>query len=224
MKSSWDSHQQVDSFSYCHGLGVAAGGLSNALVGDCFWGSKSFNALQLQNGVWYLLPPTLTSYSTTTAPFNDKIPLHKMSCGALKGVVHTITWVRRYSNHSGILSRRLWDTVLGAWSWVFNECGSEHPTPVLWQEAVDAIVCTSKYRELLSIVNQNPTTALVAVLVFFRSKFGRDVEQEGWSTYWPIRNWRKAISATRVTVTRMLQQFEWRMLLRHSRRLVLRRW
>jgi CRP-like cAMP-binding protein len=60
-------------------------------------------------------------------------------------------------------------------------------------------------------------------LVLLERKFGRDVEQ-GRLIDIPVtqQEMAEAINATRVTVTRLLQQFESQgMLLRHSKRLVM---
>ena len=69
------------------------------------------------------------------------------------------------------------------------------------------------------------TAALVAFLVFLDQKFGCDVEQgrliDLVLTHQEIA---EAVNATRVSVTRMLQQFEAeRLLSRQSKRLILTR-
>ena len=79
--------------------------------------------------------------------------------------------------------------------------------------------------ELLNIVHRKPVSLrLWQFLIWLSKKFGRDVEQgqliDLGITHQEIA---EAINTTRVSVTRMLQQFEEEgMLLRHQRRFILR--
>lgn len=97
----------------------------------------------------------------------------------------------------------------------------------LWQEALDAIVLhIQQVESLLSIVNRNPLQQrLWQFLVFLDRKFGCDVEQGRLiDLNLTHQEMAAAINATRVTVTRLLQQFESEGLLsRHSRQLILTR-
>lgn len=95
----------------------------------------------------------------------------------------------------------------------------------LWCQALDSLVShIQQAEELLSIVHRKPVSLrLWQFLVFLSQKFGRDVEQgrliDLGITHQEIG---EVINTTRVSVTRMLQQFEEeRMLLRHQRRLIL---
>lgn len=95
----------------------------------------------------------------------------------------------------------------------------------IWATELDAIILHIKQvEELLSIVHRNPIPLrLWQFLVWLGQKFGRDVEQgrliDLELTHQEIA---EAINTTRVSVTRMLQQFESEgMLLRHQRRFVL---
>lgn len=99
--------------------------------------------------------------------------------------------------------------------------------PELWFQTVDALIIHIKtVEEFLSIAHQNPLPQrLWQFLVFLDQKFGCDVEQgrliDLALTHQEIA---EAVNATRVTVTRLLQQLESEGLLsRHSRRLILTR-
>lgn len=180
-------------------------------------------------------PPTLTV--ATPLPQHlfsrrDKILLRKDVLWRIeRGVVRTLTWGEKGT----VITLGYWgvgDIVghpLSRLAPYEVECLTSVEVsilpPVLWQEAVDAIVLhIQNTEELLSIINQNPLQQrLWQFLVFLGQKFGRDVEQgrliDLLLTHQELA---EAINATRVTVTRMLQQFEQEgMLLRHSRRLVL---
>ncbi len=95
----------------------------------------------------------------------------------------------------------------------------------LWYQALDAIVLhIQQAEELLNIVHQKPMSLrLWQFLVWLGQKFGRDVDQ-GRLIDLRVTHQEMAevINTTRVSVTRMLQQFESKgMLRRHQRRLVL---
>jgi CRP-like cAMP-binding protein len=99
--------------------------------------------------------------------------------------------------------------------------------PELWFQALDALVLHIKStEEFLNIACQHPLRQrLWQFLVFLDQKFGCDVEQgrliDLVLTHQEIA---EAVNATRVTVTRMLQQLEAEGLLsRHSKRLILTR-
>lgn len=96
---------------------------------------------------------------------------------------------------------------------------------VLWCQVLDAIILhTQQAEELLSIVHRNPIRQrLWQFLVWLGQKFGRDVDQ-GRLIDLKVTHEEMAtvINTTRVTVTRLLQQFEREgILLRHERLLVL---
>lgn len=95
----------------------------------------------------------------------------------------------------------------------------------LWHQALDAMLWhIQQVEELLSIVHQNPISLrLWQFLVWLGQKFGCDVEQgrliDLWLTHQEIA---EVINTTRVSVTRILQQFESEgILLRHQRRFIL---
>lgn len=81
----------------------------------------------------------------------------------------------------------------------------------LWVQALDAIVLhIQQIEKLLSIVHRNPISLrLWQLLGWLAHKFGRDVEQ-GRLIDLEItqQELAEAINTTRVTVTRLLQQFE----------------
>jgi CRP-like cAMP-binding protein len=96
---------------------------------------------------------------------------------------------------------------------------------VLWCQALDAIVLhIQQAEELLSIVHRNPVRQrLWQFLVWLGEKFGRDVDAvrliDLEVTHQEMAD---VVNTTRVTVTRLLQQFEESgMLRRHKRQLVL---
>jgi len=96
----------------------------------------------------------------------------------------------------------------------------------LWSQALDAMLShIQQTEELLTILHQKPVSRrLWDFLVWLGQKFGRDVDQgrliDLQLTHQELA---EATSATRVSVTRMLQQFESEgMLLRHQRQFILR--
>lgn len=95
----------------------------------------------------------------------------------------------------------------------------------LWYQALDAMLLhMQQAEELLSIVHRKPVSLrLWQFLVCLGQKFGRDVDQgrliDLGITHQEIA---EVINTTRVSVTRLLQQFEEEgMLRRHERRLIL---
>ncbi len=98
--------------------------------------------------------------------------------------------------------------------------------PHLWNQDVDALLShIQQAEELLSIVHRKPISLrLWLFLVWLTEKFGRDVEQGKLIdlnvTHQEIA---EVLNTTRVTVTRLLQQFEDEgTLLRYKRRIILR--
>lgn len=96
----------------------------------------------------------------------------------------------------------------------------------LWEQAFDAMLLhIQQAEELLSIVHRKPVSLrLWQFLIWLAEKFGRDVEQgrliDLGITHQEIA---EVINTTRVSVTRLLQQFEEEgILLRYQRRLILR--
>ncbi|MGJ5672107.1 MAG: Crp/Fnr family transcriptional regulator [Nostochopsis sp.] len=97
--------------------------------------------------------------------------------------------------------------------------------PHHWNQDVDALIThIQQAEELLSIVHRKPISIrLWQFLVWLSEKFGRDVEQ-GKLIELSVTHQEMAevLNTTRVTVTRLLQQFEEEgNLLRHKRRIIL---
>lgn len=95
----------------------------------------------------------------------------------------------------------------------------------LWCQALDAIVLhIQQAEELLDIVHRNPTSLrLRQFLLWLAQKFGRDVDQGRLIVLGLThQEMAAAIGATRVTVTRLLQQYEAEGLLRRDRRQLVR--
>jgi CRP-like cAMP-binding protein len=95
----------------------------------------------------------------------------------------------------------------------------------LWHQTLDAMLLhIQQSEELLSIIHRKPVSLrLWQFLMWLSTKFGRDVDRgkliDIGVTHQEIA---EVINTTRVSVTRMLQQFEEQgMLLRHQRRLIL---
>jgi CRP-like cAMP-binding protein len=98
--------------------------------------------------------------------------------------------------------------------------------PHLWHEYFDALLShIQQAEELLSIVHRKPISLrLWQFLVWLSEKFGRDLEQ-GRLIELNITHQEMAevLNTTRVTVTRLLQQFEDEgSLFRHKRSIILR--
>ncbi|KOP26256.1 transcriptional regulator [Hapalosiphon sp. MRB220] len=97
--------------------------------------------------------------------------------------------------------------------------------PHHWNQDVNALIShIQQAEELLSIVHRKPISLrLWQFLVWLSEKFGRDVEQ-GKVIELNVTHQEMAevLNTTRVTVTRLLQQFEEEgNLLRHKRRIIL---
>lgn len=99
-------------------------------------------------------------------------------------------------------------------------------SPGLWVQALDSMLLhIQQAEEILSIVHRKPVSLrLWQFLVWLSHKFGRDVDQgrliDLGITHQELA---EVINTTRVSVTRMLQQFEEEgMVMRHERRLILR--
>lgn len=148
-----------------------------------------------------------------------------------RGVVRTFTW----SEEGTLISLGYWGPgdVVGHSLSRLNPYQIECLTSVevsilveaLWCQALDAIVShIQQAEELLSIVHRKPASArLWQFLIWLGEKFGRDVEQGRLIDLEVTQQeMADAVNITRVTVTRLLQQFESEgMLRRHQRRLVL---
>ncbi|NJL61596.1 MAG: Crp/Fnr family transcriptional regulator [Methylacidiphilales bacterium] len=98
--------------------------------------------------------------------------------------------------------------------------------PHMWHQDVDALVShIQQAEELLSIVHRKPISLrLWQFLVWLSEKFGRDVEQ-GKLIDLNVTHQEMAevLNTTRVTVTRLLQQFEEEAtMIRHKRRIIIR--
>lgn len=98
-------------------------------------------------------------------------------------------------------------------------------TSELWYQALDAMLLHIQHaEELLSIVHRKPVSLrLWQFLVWLSHKFGRDVDRGRLIDLGVThQEMAEVMNTTRVSVTRMLQQFEEQgMLLRHERRLIL---
>ncbi|MBW4613018.1 MAG: Crp/Fnr family transcriptional regulator [Desmonostoc vinosum HA7617-LM4] len=97
--------------------------------------------------------------------------------------------------------------------------------PHLWHQDVNALLSHIQQADsLLSIIHRKPISLrLWQFLIWLSEKFGRDVEQGKLIdlnvTHQEIS---EVLNTTRVTVTRLLQQFEEEgLLIRHKRRIVL---
>lgn len=98
--------------------------------------------------------------------------------------------------------------------------------PQIWNQYTDALLShIQQSEELLSIVHRKPISLrLWQFLVWLSEKFGREVEQ-GKLIHLNITHQEIAevLNTTRVTVTRLLQQFEEEAsLVRHKRQIILR--
>jgi CRP-like cAMP-binding protein len=98
--------------------------------------------------------------------------------------------------------------------------------PQLWNQDINSFLShIQQAEELLSIVHRKPISLrLWQFLVWLSEKFGRDVEQ-GKLIDLNVTHQEMAevLNTTRVTVTRLLQQFEEEnTLVRHKRRIILR--
>jgi CRP-like cAMP-binding protein len=98
--------------------------------------------------------------------------------------------------------------------------------PQLWHQDINSFLShIQQAEELLSIVHRKPISLrLWQFLVWLSEKFGRDVEQ-GKLIDLNVTHQEMAevLNTTRVTVTRLLQQFEEEnTLIRHKRRIILR--
>ena len=148
-----------------------------------------------------------------------------------RGAVRTVTW----SEQGTFITLGYWGTgdVVGhSLSRVKPyqiECLTSVETSILqsdqWYQALDAMLLhIQQAEELLSIVHRKPVSLrLWQFLVWLSQKFGCDIEQgrliDLGLTHQEMA---EVINTTRVSVTRMLQQFEDEgMLLRHQRRLII---
>lgn len=148
-----------------------------------------------------------------------------------RGAVRTVTW----SEQGTLITLGYWGTgdIVGQpLSRVVPyqiECLTSVETSIisseLWHQTLDAMMLhIQQSEELLSIIHRKPVSLrLWQFLIWLSTKFGRDVERgkliDIGVTHQEIA---EVINTTRVSVTRMLQQFEEQgMLLRHQRRLIL---
>ena len=163
---------------------------------------------------------------------HDLIPLREDVLWRIeRGAVRTMTW----SEQGALITLGYWgagDVVghpLSRLKPYQIECLTSVETSILssgmWEQALDAMLLhIQQAEEILSIVHRKPVSLrLWQFLVWLGQKFGRDIDQgrliDLGITHQEIA---EVINTTRVSVTRMLQQFEEEgMLLRHQRRLVL---
>jgi len=162
----------------------------------------------------------------------ELIPLRKDILWRIeRGAVRTVTW----SEQGTLITLGYW----GAGDLVGHPLSKVNPYQIecltsvemsilpseLWNQELEAMLLhIQQAEELLSIVHRKPVSLrLWQFLLWLERKFGRDVDQ-GRLIDLSITHQELAevINTTRVSVTRMLQQFaEEGMLLRHERRLIL---
>jgi CRP-like cAMP-binding protein len=148
-----------------------------------------------------------------------------------RGAVRTVTW----SEQGTLITLGYWGTgdIVGQpLSRVIPyqiECLTSVETsivlPHLWHQMVDTMLLNiQQSEELLSIVHRKPVSLrLWQFLIWLGQKFGRDVDRgrliDIGVTHQELA---EVINTTRVSVTRMLQQFEEAgMLIKHQRQLIL---
>ncbi|BCL37054.1 Crp/Fnr family transcriptional regulator [Nostoc sp. MS1] len=148
-----------------------------------------------------------------------------------RGVVRTLTW----GEDGTFITLGYWGTgdLVGYPLSKINPYQIECLTSVeaiaipqhFWHQYTNDLLAHIQYsEELLSIVHRKPVSLrLWQFLVWLSEKFGRDLEQgrliELYITHQEIA---EVLNTTRVTVTRLLQQFEAAgTLLRHKRRIIL---
>lgn len=163
---------------------------------------------------------------------HDLVPLRQDVLWRIeRGVIRTVTW----SEQGTLITLGYWgagDVVGHPLSRVIPyqiECLTSVEATILpselWHQTINAMLShIQQSEELLSIVHRKPVSLrLWQFLVWLSQKFGRDVDQ-GRLIDLGITHQEMAevINTTRVSVTRLLQQFEEQgMLLRHQRRLIL---
>jgi CRP-like cAMP-binding protein len=149
-----------------------------------------------------------------------------------RGAVRTVTW----SEQGTVITLGYWGAgdIVGYPLSRINPYQIECLTSVemsilpseLWYQELEAMLLQiQQTEELLSIVHRKPVSSrLWQFLLWLNQKFGRDVDQGRLIdlniTHQELS---EVINTTRVSVTRILQQFqEEGILLRHERRLILR--
>lgn len=162
----------------------------------------------------------------------DLIPLRQNILWRIeRGAVRTMTW----SEQGTLITLGYW----GAGDIVGHPLSKVNPYQIecltsvemsilpseLWHQELEAMLLhVQQAEELLSIVHRKPVSLrLWQFLLWLEQKFGRDVNQgrliDLSITHQELS---EVINTTRVSVTRMLQQFEEEgILLRHERRLIL---
>lgn len=162
----------------------------------------------------------------------DLIPLRQNILWRIeRGAVRTMTW----SEQGTLITLGYW----GAGDIVGHPLSRVNPYQIecltsvemsilpseLWHQELEAMLShVQQAEELLSIVHRKPVSLrLWQFLLWLEQKFGRDVNQgrliDLSITHQELS---EVINTTRVSVTRMLQQFEEEgTLLRHERRLIL---
>lgn len=148
-----------------------------------------------------------------------------------RGAVRTVTW----SEQGTLITLGYWGTgdIVGQpLSRIIPyqiECLTSVETsilpPQLWHYASDAMLLhIQQSEELLSIIHRKPVSLrLWQFLIWLSQKFGRDVDRGRLIDIGVThQEMAEVINTTRVSVTRMLQQFEEEgRLKRHQRRLIL---
>jgi CRP-like cAMP-binding protein len=148
-----------------------------------------------------------------------------------RGAVRTVTW----SEQGTLITLGYWGTgdIVGQpLSRVIPyqiECLTSVETsiisPELWHQTIDSMLShIQQSEELLSIIHRKPVSLrLWQFLIWLSQKFGRDVDRGKLIDIGVThQEMAEVINTTRVSVTRMLQQFEEEgMLQRHQRRIIL---
>ena len=182
---------------------------------------------------------TLTPISNILPPLSgqifsrhDLIPLKENILWRIeRGAVRTVTW----SEQGTLITLGYWgigDIVGQPLSRIIPyqiECLTSVETSILpsqlWHQILDSMLLhIQQSEELLSIIHRKPVSLrLWQFLIWLSQKFGRDVDRgiliDIGVTHQEIA---EVINTTRVSVTRLLQQFEEEgRLKRHQRRLIL---
>lgn len=182
-----------------------------------------------------IFPLTSTLHSPLTQRVfsrRELIPLRQDILWRIeRGAVRTVTW----SEEGTLITLGYWGAgdIVGYPLSKINpyqiECLTSVETSILpfdqWDQAVNAMLLhIQQLEEILSIIHRKPVSLrLWQFLLWLEQKFGRDVDQgrliDLSITHQELS---EVINTTRVSVTRMLQQFENEgILLKHERRFIL---
>lgn len=191
-----------------------------------YFPSRTPHSAQSHNALNGQLPQKLFSRREVIPPRNDV--LWRIE----RGAVRTLTW----SEDGTFITLGYWGTgdligyPLSRVKPYQIECLTSVEVsvvpPHLWSQDINSLLChVQQAEELLSIVHRKPISLrLWQFLIWLSEKFGRDVEQGKLIdlnvTHQEIA---EVLNTTRVTVTRLLQEFEEEgSLMRYKRRIILR--